>query len=66
MSLKHLKSHSTVQEKDYLPKRNITPFERKRRAAVTFEELYDLGCTAGMEFPAEWAERVLEARRRLQ
>ena len=61
MSLKHLQSHATIKETDFLPK-ELTPFERKRSAATTYEELVDLGYNQGMDFPENWAEHVLKAR----
>ena len=40
----------------------LTPFERKRAAATTYEQLVALGYEEGMEFPEAWAERVWYAR----
>ena len=39
-----------------------TPFEQKRKAATTYEELVALGYEEGMDWPEEWAERVINAR----
>jgi hypothetical protein len=43
-------------------KKKLTPFEQRRANAHTFEELVALGEDTGMDFPEEWAERVLSAR----
>lgn len=40
-----------------------TPFERKRAAATTYEELVRLGYEEGMDYPEGWAEHVLYQRR---
>jgi hypothetical protein len=45
-------------------KKKPTPFEQRRANARTFEELVALGEDTGMEFPEEWAQRVLSARNR--
>ena len=55
MSLKHLRSHANVQERDFLPKK-LTPFEQKRAAAITYEDLVELGYNEDMDFPESWAE----------
>ena len=64
MSLKHLRSHANVQERDFLPKK-LTPFERKRAAAITYEDLVELGYNEDMDFPESWAEYVLQGREKL-
>lgn len=61
MSLKHLRSHANTPERDFLPKKK-TPFQRKRAAATTYEELVELGYDEEMDFPESWAEHVLQAR----
>lgn len=47
------------------PKRKEpTPFERKRAACHTYEELVDLGYAEGMSCPEGWAEHVIAQRER--
>ena len=58
MSLESLK----LPEDTLLSKKQPTPFEQKRAAANTYEELVELGYESGMVFPKEWAQRVLDAR----
>jgi hypothetical protein len=58
MSLKDLKIPDDVEP----PSKQLTPFERKRAAATTYEDLVALGYEEGMEFPEAWAKRVWRAR----
>ena len=60
MSLKNLKLPSDIQP--FIEKKEPTPFEKKRATATTYDELVALGYERGMDFPEEWAERVINAR----
>ena len=45
-------------------KKAPTPFEIKRAACQTYEELVELGYAEGMEHPEGWATHVWEQRHR--
>ena len=59
MSLKNLRISDDTEMSS---KKEATPFEQRRAAATTYEELVALGYEEGMDWPEEWAERVINAR----
>lgn len=59
MSLKDLILDDDVEE---FVLRKPTPFEIKRAAAITYEELVELGYAEHMNHPEIWAEHVLAGR----
>ena len=59
MSLKNLKLSDDIS---LSYKKELTPFEQKRAAATTYEELVKLGYEKDMEFPETWAKHVLDVR----
>lgn len=61
MSLKHLKLPDDVER---VTPKTLTPFQRKRKEAKTYEELVYLGYAEGFNNPEEWADRVIQARDR--
>ena len=66
MSLKHLTLPSDVEkEEERAPKKPLTPFEQRRAAATSYNDLVQLGYDEGMLHPESWAEHVIWARNRI-
>lgn len=62
MSLKDLVLDDDVEE--FIPHK-VTPFEIKRVAAITYEDLVNLGYAERMNHPELWAMNVFTARNKL-